>query len=59
MNILFLLRSFGIVYGGIEIVTISLANQFLKEGNNVAIFSFRKGDIDFISKLNPDVKVIF
>lgn len=59
MNILFLLRSFGIVYGGIEIVTISLANQFQIEGNNVVIFSFRKGDIDFISKLNPDVKVIF
>lgn len=59
MNVLFLLRSFGVSFGGIEMVTLSLANQFQKEGINVTIFSFIRGEIEFYSKLNPSVKVVF
>lgn len=36
MNIVFLLKSLKI--GGVEIVTITLANKFVKEGHNVSIF---------------------
>lgn len=38
MNILFLLRSLNM--GGVEVVTVELANKFLKEGHRVGVFAF-------------------
>ena len=45
MNILFLLRSLDL--GGLEVVTAVLANKFLKEGHQVAVFAFetRTGNV--------------
>jgi len=53
MNILFLLRSIGV--GGVEVVTATLANKFVAEGHNVAIFAreFRKTNL--ADRLSPQI----
>lgn len=56
MNILFLLKAFDI--GGVEIVTVCLANKFAKEGHNVSIFAFSDTDKPSVTyRLRADVKV--
>lgn len=56
MNILFLLKTFDI--GGVEIVTVCLANKFAMEGHNVSIFAFSDTDKPSVtSRLRSDVKV--
>lgn len=57
MNVLFVLRSIGDNLGGVEIVTITLANKFVEEGHDVFIFLFTKGDFDLSNRLNEKIKV--
>lgn len=38
MNVLFLLKTLDI--GGVEIVTLTLANKFREKGHNISIFAF-------------------
>lgn len=51
MNILFLTKSFGI--GGVEIVTLTLAKEFKRQGHDVGIFAFYKAD-EILEKQVPD-----
>lgn len=55
MNILFLLRSIGIGIGGIEVVTITLANKFKKEGHKVVLFALYKGDSNITNRLSSGI----
>ena len=57
MNILFYLRSIGVGIGGIEVVTIRLANKFLEEGHHVALFALYKGDNNITERLNPQIPI--
>ena len=54
MNILFYLHQYP-AFGGIETVTTTLANQFVKDGHNVLITSFvHKEGTDLLKKLAAD-----
>lgn len=55
MNILFLLRSIAVGIGGIEVVTITLANKFKKEGHNIVLFALYKGNSNITDRLSPDI----
>lgn len=55
MNILFLLKSLDI--GGVEIVTATLANKFIKEGHNVTIFSFFQAKNSIRDRLSHKIDV--
>jgi glycosyltransferase involved in cell wall biosynthesis len=58
MNILFLLRLWPI-YGGGETVTICLANEMVKRGNNVSIaFFIDSKNINKLPYINPDINPI-
>ncbi len=53
MNILFLVKSFS--FGGVEVVTATLANKFIEEGYNVSIFSMVPRHNSITDKLNNKV----
>jgi glycosyltransferase involved in cell wall biosynthesis len=55
MNILFLLRSLGV--GGVEVVSITLANKFAKEGHNVSIFAREYREKNLADRLSPKINV--
>lgn len=56
MNILFLLKTLGI--GGVEVVTVCLANKFAAEGHRVGIFTFAKTEtVSIENRLDNRVKV--
>lgn len=55
MNILFILKSLDI--GGLEIVTATLANKFIKEGHNITIFSFLQAKNSIGNRLNHKINV--
>ena len=54
MNILFLTRTFGI--GGVSIVTVNLANEFVKQGHHVSIVTCADAQgPSIIDRLSPQV----
>ncbi len=55
MNILFLLRSIG--FGGVEVVTATLANKFANEGHNVSIFAREYRENNLSNRLSPKIRV--
>lgn len=55
MNILFLLRSIAFGFGGIEVVTITLANKFKKEGHNVVIYALHRGNSDIVNRIDKNI----
>ena len=57
MNILILIRSIGKGIGGVEVVSISLANKFIQEGHNTSIFVFTKGEVNITERLDKNVKL--
>lgn len=57
MNILFHLRSIAVGIGGIEVVTIQLANKFHNEGHHVVLFALYKGDSNITDRLNPNIPI--
>ncbi len=57
MNILFLLKSFGI--GGVEVVSSVLANKFVTQGHNVVIWVFLKNTISLANRLDNRIKIIY
>ncbi len=58
MNILFCTKKITCGYGGLEVVTVVLANKLSKEGHNVSIFCFEKEDCDLVTRISPDVKLL-
>lgn len=57
MNILFLYRIYP-SYGGVEVVTTLLANEFVKDGHKVAIASFESGNEGLLKQLDTQVQVL-
>lgn len=57
MNILFHLRSIAVGIGGIEVVSINLANHFLREGHRVFFFALYKGDSNVTERLDPAINL--
>lgn len=57
MNILFLYRIYP-SYGGVEVITSLLANEFIKDGHKVTIASFERGNTGLLKQLNSDVKML-
>ena len=55
MNILFLLKSLEI--GGVEVVTAVLANEFIKHGHNVFVFSFLEGKNSVSNRFDDNIKM--
>lgn len=55
MNILFFLRSIGVGYGGIEVVSITLADYMHKMGHNVYICALYKGDSKIIDRIDTGI----
>ncbi|WP_285815451.1 glycosyltransferase [Phocaeicola sartorii] len=55
MNILFLLKSFGI--GGLEIVSQTLANKFVAKGHNVVCFAFAECESTVADRLDEKVNL--
>lgn len=55
MNILFYLKSFGV--GGIEVVTMTLAETMTAKGHNVSIFAFTEGDQVLKKRLPKGIKL--
>ena len=55
MNILFLLRSVGV--GGVEVVSVELANKFVQEGHNVSIFARESRKLNSLNRLSPKINV--
>ena len=55
MNILFLLKSLEI--GGVEVVTAVLANEFIKHGHNVFVFSFLEGKNSVSNRFDDNIKI--
>jgi len=55
MNILFLLRSIGV--GGVEVVSVELANKFVLEGHNVSIFARESRKLNSLNRLSPQINV--
>lgn len=58
MNILFLYRIFP-SYGGVEVVTSVLANEFVKDGHKVTIASFEQGKDGILKMLDNKVTLLF
>lgn len=56
MNILFVLKKYDV--GGVESVTIHLANKFKEEGHNVCIFTMQKLSNKLDVLLLPNIKII-
>lgn len=54
MNILFLLKTLGV--GGVEVVTITLANKFASEGHNVVIYARTSREKILKDRLHENVK---
>ena len=57
MNILFHLRSIAVGIGGIEVVSINLANKFLREGHHVSFFALYQGDSNVTDRLDSSIKL--
>lgn len=57
MNILFYLRSICVGIGGVEVVTISLANYFCEKGHQVTIYALYKGNSNITERLHRNVKL--
>ena len=57
MNILFLYRIYP-SYGGVEVITSLLANDFINDGHQVTIASFERGNDGLLKQLNPNVKLL-
>lgn len=57
MNILFLLKSIGV--GGVEVVSVTLANKFVQEGINVSIFSFEDRQQNLIERLDKRIHIFY
>ena len=57
MNILFLYRIYP-SYGGVEVITSLLANEFINDGHQVTIASFERGNDGLLKQLNPNVKLL-
>lgn len=57
MNILFLIRSIGKGIGGVEVVTINLANELIAKGHQISIFVFTKGNAEVLDRLNKNIKL--
>lgn len=57
MNILFLYRIYP-SYGGVEVITSLLANEFINDGHQVTIASFERGNDGLLKQLNPKVKLL-
>lgn len=57
MNVLFLYRIYP-SYGGVEVVTTLLANEFIKGGHNVIIASFERGDNGILKQLDAKVQIL-
>lgn len=57
MNILFLLKSFGI--GGVEVVTAVLANKFVAEGHNVVLWAFYEDKLSLSERLDKRIKLLY
>ena len=55
MNILFFLRSIGFGYGGVEVVSIQLANKFFLEGHNVVIYALHQGDSYIVDRIDKNI----
>ena len=55
MNILFFLRSIGFGYGGVEVVSIQLANKFFLEGHNVVLYALHQGDSDIVDRIDKNI----
>ena len=55
MNILFLLKNFGT--GGLEVVSRTLANEFVKNGHNVSFFILHVEDARILSGLSGNINV--
>lgn len=55
MNILFFLRSIGVGYGGIEVVSITLANHFHKMGHKVCICALYHGGSNIDERINDGI----
>lgn len=55
MNILFLLKNFGT--GGLEVVSRTLANEFVKNGHNVSFFILHVEDARILSGLSENINV--
>lgn len=55
MNILFLLKNFGT--GGLEVVSQTLANEFVKNGHNVSFFILHVEDARILSGLSGNINV--
>lgn len=56
-NILILIRSIGNGIGGVEVVSVVLANKFVLEGHRVSLFVFTKGNSDITNRLHPSVNL--
>ena len=57
MNILFLLKTLEV--GGVEVVTINLANYFSQQGHNVSLFVFSPQKNTLISRLDSNIRVYY
>lgn len=57
MNILFLLKSFGI--GGVEVVTAVLANKFATAGHNVVLWAFYEEKPPLSERLDKRIKLLY
>lgn len=55
MNILFVLRTLEV--GGVEVVTVTLANKFAREGHNVSIWAFEKGLNSIETRIESNVSL--
>ena len=55
MNILFLLKS--LETGGLEVVTSVLANEFVKRGHTVCVFSFLGGKNSIAKRFDKQIKL--
>lgn len=56
MNVLFQTCCFGI--GGVERMTIALANEFVRRGHTVCVSAFSFTDRTLLSELNPQVELL-
>lgn len=56
-NILFVLKSCDI--GGVEVVTIELANKFAKEGHRVVIWAFYRGETTLEDRIEKEIKLVY
>lgn len=57
MNILFLLKSLEV--GGLEVVTVVLANKFKKEGNNVVLWAFYESNTSLRDRLDVEIPIVY